>query len=211
MRRVVVVLLLLSGIPGEAADSCKTGKKPEVTAAIPDLQGSHFSQRRQNEEADLRNLERIKDLKALSELRQKGMLVSLPVTHYLKVDYRLDPQWHWCRPWTARFLDDLAARFYYWHQKPIIVNSAVRTIDRQKAIARSNVNAAAVEGDRASSHLVGSTVDIAKKHLTREQIEWLRMELLDLEERGYLEATEEHNQAVFHIMVFDRYYEYSPR
>jgi hypothetical protein len=70
---------------------------------------------------------------------------------------------------------------------------------------RTNRNAAPIEGDTASSHLAGVTVDITKKHLTYAQIKWIRQYLLDMKDRGLVEAEEEHWQAVFHIMVSDRY------
>ena len=203
MKMLLASGLLFIASVTEAQDFCRVGKHHlggQVT-----LVGSKDSLRRQNAEIDLRGWERILDEKRLATLKDQGALVPLPESFYLRIDPELDPQWRWCRPETSLFLDDLAARFYSWFGRPLQVNSAVRTVWYQKSLMKRNGNAAPTEGERASPHLSGATVDIAKKTMTLEHRNWIRVELLHFEERGLIEATEEFNQAVFHITVYREY------
>jgi hypothetical protein len=103
------------------------------------------------------------------------------------------------------FLDDLSNDFYTEFGAQIQVNSAVRTVKVQKKLMRHNRNAAPAEGDRASSHLAGITVDIQRRGMTNEQIKWVEQYLVPLKEMGLIEPEEERHQWVFHIMVSDRY------
>jgi hypothetical protein len=70
---------------------------------------------------------------------------------------------------------------------------------------RTNRNAAPIEGDRASSHLAGVTVDIARKGMSRKERQWLTKYLVEMRELGLVEAIEERRQSCFHIMVSNRY------
>ncbi len=173
------------------------------------LKGSPESLRKQNEVADQEGLKRIKNDRELEEMKKKGELVPVPLS--TKVDPKLHPKWRWCLSCTADFLDDFAVdfidRFGYMPQ----LSSAVRTVERQLAIQRGdeltpkNANAAPVKGDRASVHLTGSSFDISKLKMPKDEILWVRQRLLELEERGLIEATEEWDQACFHVMVFQTY------
>lgn len=173
--------------------------------ADPVLVGSFASQIRQNQEADNDNLERILNDAALKDLKKRKQLVSLPSTPGVAVDPRLKKKLRVVRPWTAQFLKDVGSEFHKVFGSDLPVNSATRTVVHQKNLAKKNRNAAAVEGERRSSHLTGATVDIGKKRLNARQIQWLRDRLVQLEQKGLVEATEEHYQAVFHVMVFKRY------
>jgi hypothetical protein len=70
---------------------------------------------------------------------------------------------------------------------------------------RVNGNAAPAEGDIASSHLAGTTVDISKRGLTRKQRKWVENYLARLKEQDVIEPEEERRQACFHVMVSNRY------
>ena len=85
------------------------------------------------------------------------------------------------------------------------VNSCVRTVVYQRALAGRNGNAARVSGSRASLHLTGSAVDITKVGMSARQIRWMRERLLRNERQGMVEATEEFVQSVFHVVVFKKY------
>lgn len=169
------------------------------------LKGSVASLIKQNIEADQSNLTRIANAAELKQFKDLGLLVPIPQTPGVIIDPRLDTQYRLVRPWTAKFLSKLGKSFKKRFGTNLQVNSAVRTIERQEEIARSNKNAAPTEGDTRSSHLTGASVDIAKKPLTSTQRRWLRAQLKSLERNDLIEATEEHYQAVFHIMVFRRY------
>ena len=66
-------------------------------------------------------------------------------------------------------------------------------------------NAAPAEGETASSHLAGLTVDIAKKGMSRRQRGFTESYLVKMRNRELVEAVEERRQACFHVMVSDRY------
>jgi hypothetical protein len=75
----------------------------------------------------------------------------------------------------------------------------------QKQLMKSNGNATAAEGDVASPHLTGATIDIAKQGLSRQEIGWMRAWLLPLEQAGQIDVEEEFHQACFHITVYKSY------
>jgi hypothetical protein len=132
-------------------------------------------------------------------------LVSVPEDRFVHVDTRLDASRRFCRPWTREFLEDLGQAYYKEFRQPIQVNSAVRTVEQQERLARYNRNAAPAEGDTASSHLAGLTVDIAKRGMSRRQRKFVVDYLVNMRNLGLVEAVEERRQACFHVMVSDRY------
>ena len=164
------------------------------------LIGSAASLQKQNKQADNEKLTRIVDDPMLERFKKSAFLVHLPEFEGLKIDARLDEKWRWCRPWVEKFLVDTAYLHFTAFNAPLQINSAVRTIKRQAEISVSNQNAS-----KESVHPTGSVIDIAKLNLTRNQIAWMRQYLLLLEKLGYIEATEEHWQHVFHVMVFKHY------
>jgi len=75
----------------------------------------------------------------------------------------------------------------------------------QKKLRRHNRNAAPAEGDTASSHLAGLTVDLQRRGMTQEQIRWMEHYLFYMKALGLVEPEEERRQWVFHIMVSGHY------
>ncbi|HUS19955.1 MAG TPA: DUF5715 family protein [Terriglobales bacterium] len=186
----------------------KTQKKRSKFRRIrwnPVLRGSYESMLRQNEEIDRLQLLRIEDDAQLEDLILKQELVEIPESRSLRIASNLDSGRRYCRPWTVAFLQDLSADFYQQFKTPIQVNSAVRTVEQQKKLRRTNRNAAPELGETASSHLAGITVDISKAGLSRKQRKWLDAYLLELRNRNLIEAAEERRQPVYHIMVSERY------
>ena len=177
----------------------------QKTFSSPILKGSPESQQRQNQEADRSGLSRVTNTVELDMLKKHGLLIKIPETPGIKIDPRLNEQFHVVRPWTAEFLSDLGKKFKKRFKSDLQVNSATRTIVYQEDLAKHNKNAAPVTGDTRSAHLTGAAIDIAKIPLTHKQKQWLRKELEELENENLIEATEEHFQAVFHIMVFMNY------
>lgn len=169
---------------------------------------SHESLLRQNEEIDRLELPRIQDDAQLEELKANGELLPIRESEYLRFDPRLDPSRRYCRSWTRDFLEDLSEAYYKEFHRQIQVNSAVRTVRMQKRLRRHNRNAAPAEGDIASSHLAGITVDIQRRGMTRQQIEWMQQYLLPLKSMELVEPEEERRQWVFHVMVSGRYTEW---
>ena len=169
------------------------------------LRGSLASLERQNERTDAEGLERIEDDTDLSNRIAHKLLVPLPASAALNVNPGLPEHNRYCRPWTARFLADLARAHEAAFHRPIQVNSAVRSVDYQKRLMRTNGNAAAAEGDIVSPHLTGATVDIGKSGLSSKEIGWMRRQLLGLQQAGKIDVEEEFEQACFHITVYKSY------
>jgi hypothetical protein len=179
-------------------------RKPR-TAMPPPLRGSYESLVRQNEKSEADNLERIEDDDDLADRIARKMLVPVPVSAALTVNSNLPENRRYCRPWTAKFLTDLARAHAAEFHGPLEVSSAVRTVAYQKQLMRSNGNATAAEGDVASPHLTGATIDISKLGLSRQEIGWMRAWLLPLEQAGKIDVEEEFRQSCFHITIYKSY------
>jgi hypothetical protein len=170
-------------------------------AMPPPLRGSYESLVRQNEKAEAEGLERIQDDNDLADRIARKMLVPVPVSTALTINGNLPVNRRYCRPWTAGFLTDLSRAHAAAFRGPLVVSSAVRTVAYQKQLEKVNGNATSAEGDVASPHLTGATIDIAKQGLTRQEIGWMRAWLLPLEQAGLIDVEEEFQQSCFHITV----------
>ncbi|MDE3150529.1 MAG: hypothetical protein KGL37_13750, partial [Acidobacteriota bacterium] len=123
-------------------------------AAMPaPLRGSYASLARQNERLDAEGLERILDDNDLESRIDHHLLVPVPVSEGLTVNENLPVDRRYCRPWTARFLEDLAMVHAALFHRPLEVTSAVRTVAYQKRLMRTNGNATSAEGDIVSPHV----------------------------------------------------------
>ena len=171
----------------------------------PLFRPTHDSLLRQNDEIDRLDLPRIQDDDELEALKASRELVPIETSETLRIDPRLDPSRRYCRPWTRDFVADLAAVYYSQFHDQIQLNSAVRTVKVQKKLRRHNRNAAPVDGDTASSHLAGITVDIQRRGMTKDEIRFVEHRLFYLNALGLVEPEEERHQWVFHIMVSSRY------
>ena len=169
------------------------------------LKGSHEILVHQNTMADADGLARVQDDDDLDRLRRSGGVVALPASAALRVDDRLPENRRYCRPWTAQFLEALARAHHARFGTALQVNSAVRTVEFQQRLLRTNGNAAPAEGETASPHLTGQAVDLAKKGLSTTEIAWMRAYLLPLVQSGKIDVEEEFQQACFHISVYRRY------
>jgi len=170
------------------------------------LKGSHESLVRQNVRSDEEGLTRVQDDADLLAMRRDGELVGLPSSTALLVDERLPANRRYCRSWTAQFLSDLSRVHYGRFHRPLQVNSAVRTVEYQRHLGLVNGNAAPAEGEDASPHLTGATIDIAKKGLSMEEVGWMRAYLQPLQAAGKIDVEEEFYQACFHITVYRSYH-----
>jgi hypothetical protein len=172
---------------------------------LPAMRGTHDILVRQNVMADLDGLSRIQDDEDLARMREKKMLVSIPVNDGLRIDDRLPVDRRFLRPWAAQFLLALGRAHYAQFHTPLQINSAVRTVSFQLRLIRTNGNAAPAGGEDASPHLTGQAVDIAKKGLTQAEIAWMRLYLTPLQEDGKLDVEEEFQQACFHVSVYKKF------
>src|SRR5882672_2039357 len=171
----------------------------------PMFRPSHDSLLRQNEEIDRIELPRIQDDDELEALKASNALVPIRESATVKIARSLDPARRYCRPWTRDFVEDLSLAYYKQFHAQIQVNSAVRTVKVQKKLRRHNRNAAPAEGEIASSHLAGVTVDIQRRGLSSQQIKWVQNYMTPLKAQGLIEPEEERHQWVFHVMVSGRY------
>jgi len=171
----------------------------------PPLYGSREVLLRQNRMADRDGLSRVQNDAGLLDLRREKKLVPLPVDETLRVDYRLPANRRFSRPWTAQFLIVLARDHYASFHSPLQVDSAVRTVQFQQRLLRTNGNAAPAAGETASPHLTGQAVDIAKSSLSLAEIAWMRAYLEPLIQQGKIDVEEEFQQACFHISVYKNY------
>jgi len=169
---------------------------------------SHESLLIQNAEVDRLNLPRIQDETELEALKADGSLVEIVPSEGLKIERSLDPSRRYCRPWTLNFVDDLSVAYYNRFHQQIQVNSAVRTVKVQKKLRRHNRNAAPWDGDTASSHLAGVTVDLQRRGMNKDQIRWMEHYLFYMKALGLVEPEEERRHWCFHIMVSGHYDEW---
>jgi hypothetical protein len=171
----------------------------------PPLFGSHDILLHQNQMANRDGLDRVRNEVDLLDLRRQHKLVALPENDALRVDARLPENRRYSCPWTAAFLSILARDHYAAFHQPLKVDSAVRTVQFQQRLTRSNGNAAPSTGDTASPHLTGQAVDIAKHGLSITEIAWMRAYLQPLIGQGKIDVEEEFAQACFHISVYRNY------
>lgn len=169
---------------------------------------SHESLLIQNAEIDRLDLPRIQDETELEALKADGSLLEIKAGETLRFDPRLDPSRRFCRPWTLEFVNDLGQAYYNRFHQQIQVNSAVRTVKVQRKLRRHNRNAAPADGDTASSHLAGVTVDLQRRGLSKEQVRWMEHYLFYMKSVGLVEPEEERRHWCFHVMVSGRYEEW---
>lgn len=101
-----------------------------------------------------------------------------------------DVAYPFVRPATRTFVQRLAAQYESACGEPLIVTSAVRPATRQPPNSTAR-----------SVHPTGMSVDLRKPQDASCR-HWMRSTLLDLEDAGLLEATEEFAPPHFHVAVF---------
>jgi hypothetical protein len=207
---IVFVLAVATAMPAAAVHKSTRYKRAHYRHVKwnPVLRGSHDSMTRQNEEIDRLQLPRIADQQQLLELERTGELVPIPESQSLRWSPAIQADKRYSRPWTNQFLQDMSESYYNQFHTPLQVNSAVRTMEQQQKLRRHNRNAAPEVGDLTSSHLAGTTVDLARRGLTQAQHQWIESYLKDLRDQQLIEAAEERRTLCFHVMVSDRYTEW---
>lgn len=171
--------------------------KPSVS-----LKGDRRSLDYQNYIADKEGLKRAESRTDLDEMKKDGTLVKLDAGDYVDFDWKqLKGENRYCLPRVNQFLKDLSREFVDRFDESIIITSLIRTRYFQKKLHKRNTNAT----EDSSPHFTGATVDIKKRGLKQRQLEWLRNRLLEYEEAGLIEATEEFIQPNFHIFVTSQY------
>lgn len=218
MRKSVILVIVAVGLLGATGNAVTSRRRHrarharhQMSARLrrivwhPMFAGSHEMLVRENVHLDQLALPRIADEEELAAREQAQELVPVPDTRSLTVASNLPENRRYCKPWTRDFLRDLSEAYYDQFHQPLVATSLVRTAEQQRKLRRVNGNAAPEEGDTASTHLTGVTVDILKRGMTRKEHAWLESYFLPLHEAGLIEPIEEHRQPVFHVVVFESY------
>ena len=116
----------------------------------------------------------------------QGALSLISVTEDLELDQAAFP---FVLPNTKRFADSLAHEYHTGCGERIVVTSGARPLDDQPRNASPK-----------SVHPTGMAVDFRKPR-TPACLRWLRANLVALEDRHLIEATEERRPAHFHVAV----------
>jgi hypothetical protein len=165
--------------------------------------------RRESAAAGRDRLSRMRDLAMVEHFRRAGLLVEIPLgtaTYYVE---GVGPRLRVARPWTGRFVEQLAQAFHDLFDRRLRITSLTRTIARQRALIRTNPSAAPAAGPVQSTHLTGSAVDISKRSFSEREIAWLRTVLARLQDRGLVHAVEEFREPHFHVLVRRAYATYA--
>jgi Family of unknown function (DUF5715) len=163
-----------------------------------DLRTSHESLLRQNECVDALKLHRITNEEELASLVDDGRLVALPITDAVKIAPSLPSNRRYALPQTVVFLLTLAEAYRERFGTALVIDSAVRDAHTQKLLRRRNASAAPAEGDTASSHESGATIDLSIR-MSRTQRKWLENMLAYYQAMNVVIVEEE--RACFHVMV----------
>lgn len=156
-------------------------------AQAQSLRGSRASINRMYRDARAEDLSFFETPAGVRRAVKKGWLVKLvPDANFAlhEIGYP------YVRPSTRLFVQRLAEQYRDECGEPLVVTSAVRPATRQPA-----------NSTERSVHPTGMAVDLRKPQ-DASCLRWLRRTLLDLEDAGLLEATEEHVPAHFHVAVF---------
>lgn len=162
---------------------------------------THAGQLAQNAEIDHLGLHRFKDDRELRSAVREGSLVPLPTAQGIVIARQLPANRRYIRPWVVDFLLGMASGYYLRFGVPLQVNSAVRTERIQRNLRHWNPNAAPIHGESASSHLAGTTVDLARRGLSKEQVWWIEGYLLGIGSERVIVFEETNSEACFHIFI----------
>jgi hypothetical protein len=174
-----------------ALTTCAACAAPILQAQT--LLGSHESLLRQNEEAREHDFSYLRTSADVRDYVQQGLLVRLPGNS----DYELagdEVSFPYARPEVKTFIERLADQYHGACGEPLVVTSLTRPITRQPP------NASAI-----SVHPTGMAVDLRRSDSSGCR-QWLETVLLDLENKGVIEATREQYPPHYHVAVFPNPY-----
>jgi hypothetical protein len=163
----------------------------------------------ENRQADRQDLSRMRDVGMVRRFVRRGLLLRIPLETRTFWVSRIDPRLRVARPWTKRFIEQLAAGFHGLFGRRLKITSLTRTAGSQLRLRLVNGNAAPAHGAIRSSHLTGASVDISTRPLEGPEVDWLRVVLWRLRAHRVLNAIEEIRQPHFHVMVFRAYLRYA--
>lgn len=159
-----------------------------TTAGAQTLRGSHASVDLMYTSARSNDLAFLESTKDLYEAVRLGDLKLLSVTNDMTLQRVTFP---FVLPNTKRFVDSLAAAYHAGCGERLVVTSGARPSNLQPRNASPR-----------SVHPTGMAVDFHKP--SGKCLAWLRTNLLVLERRHVIEATEERRPPHFHVAVLDQ-------
>jgi hypothetical protein len=162
--------------------------------------------RRENAVTHRERLSRIPDPQTLRRFVRARLLVPVPERGRTFVVHGVRPELRVARPWTHRFIVQLAAGYHALFGAPLKITGLTRTIDFQRTLRRTNGNAAL---PAASSHVTGAAVDIGTGGMPARGRAWLRHVLSRLTREGVVLAIEESRYPHFHVVVRRSYLGYA--
>lgn len=181
------------------------GSKRRLAAAMAPrmraLRARPGNLRRENAAATHDRLTRMRDRGMVRRFTRSGHLVPIALetsTYYVT---GVSAALRVARPWTRRFIEHLARAVHASFGIRLKITSLTRTEARQRAIGRTNGNAAPARGPARSTHLTGASVDISKAPFSALEIDWLRSALRRLTAARLVHAIEEFAEPHFHVLV----------
>jgi hypothetical protein len=161
---------------------------PLAASSAQTLKGSHASVELMYTTAHSHDLAFLKTRDDVYAAATSGALQMISITNDLTMNKVAYP---FVLPNTHRFADSLAAEYHAGCGERLEVTSGARPIDEQPRNASPE-----------SVHPTGMAVDFHKP--SGACLTWLRTNLLALENRGVIEATEEKHPAHFHVAVLSQ-------
>jgi hypothetical protein len=107
-------------------------------------------------------------------------------------------------PKARPILKELADAYFQKFKKPLRVTSLTRSMDYQISLNRTNANSFMVRGPGSlPPHTSGCAFDLARKHMTADEQNFVMNKLAEMEDRGVLDALIEYNvNACFHVFIY---------
>jgi LysM repeat protein len=164
---------------------------PPHAAAAQSLHGSPASINRMYRHARQEDFSFFETTRSVKRAVDRGLLVRLEPNEHFTLH---EVGYPYVRPATLTFVQRLAPQFEDACGQPLEVTSAVRPATRQpsNSVARS-------------VHPTGMAVDLHKP-TDPKCLHWMRSTLLELEDSGVIEATEEFSPPHFHVAVYSTPY-----
>ncbi len=122
--------------------------------------------------------------------------------HRRQMKIRLLRMFH---PRAKPILIRLAQAYYAKFQRPLRVTSLSRSMQYQISLNKNNPNSFKVRGPGSlPPHTSGCAFDLARKHMTAVEQNFMMEELARMEREGILDALREGNlNACFHVFIYD--------
>lgn len=108
------------------------------------------------------------------------------------------------QPEAKPILKELAEAYYQRFNRPLRVTSLTRSMDYQILLNQGNANSFKVRGEGSlPPHTSGCAFDLARKHMTADEQNFLMGKLAEMERAGKLDALIEYGvNACFHIFIY---------